>query len=60
MRLAFLRRVYSIVFVQLGATAAIIAALRANPQVLYAIVRRVGQGKTCCQSRRNQRPALPN
>ena len=42
-RLAFLRKVYSTVFVQLSITAAIIAALRANPQFLYALVGKLGQ-----------------
>lgn len=43
-RLTFLRKVYSIVAVQLAFTAAIVAALRTHPAFLYAVVRRLGQG----------------
>ena len=40
-RLAFLRRVYAIVAVQVAATAAILAMTRMHPQLLIALVRRL-------------------
>jgi FtsH-binding integral membrane protein len=43
-RLTFLRKVYSIVAVQLAVTAAIVAALRMHPAFLHTVVRRLGQG----------------
>jgi len=43
-RLAFLKRVYSIVAVQLLATAGIIGVIRSQPALFMALVRNVGQG----------------
>ena len=43
-RMAFLKRVYSIVAVQLLATAGIIGVIRSQPALFMALVRNVGQG----------------